>query len=304
MRRPASRSLRLQPLVRNAHLHLALARLDRNDERQHPAIDDGGDDPDEDKEAKEGRHGFRFVRAPVYSPPSRRARREARLTAEPAEAHSDAMEPRGERASTMDGRPAPAEQAGEIERVLTRLGTRSIVLVGMMGAGKTSIGRRLATLLQLPFVDADVEIEKAANQTIPEIFEHYGEAHFRAGEERVMARLLGGGPSVIATGGGAFMSPETRARCHTAGVSVWLRADVGVLAERVRKKGNRPLLNGGDPEERLRAILDVREPVYAQADITVASREAPHQVVLAEIIHGLDRFLDAAPVPAAIPEPS
>jgi len=189
----------------------------------------------------------------------------------------------------------PTDQAvlgGEqIERVLARLGGRAVVLVGMMGAGKSSIGRRLANLLHLPFIDADVEIEKAANLSIPEIFEKHGEAHFREGEQRVLARLLAGGPSVVATGGGAFMSEETRRRCRENGVSIWLKADVPVLMERVRKKGSRPLLNNADPEGAMRRLLAEREPIYGQADIIVASREGPHQAVVAEIIAALDAHL-------------
>jgi shikimate kinase len=179
----------------------------------------------------------------------------------------------------------------QIDRIVGNLGSRSIVLVGMMGAGKTSIGRRLAALLRLPLLDADAEIEKAANLTIPEIFEHYGEAHFREGEERVMARLLASGPAVLATGGGAFVSEATRALCRTSGVTVWLKADVPVLLERVRKKGNRPLLDHPDPEAVLRRLLAEREPIYAQADIVVASRDGPHQAVIAELIAALDNHL-------------
>jgi shikimate kinase len=129
----------------------------------------------------------------------------------------------------MEARQAVAE-TGQIERVLSRLGHRCIVLVGMMGAGKTSIGRRLANVLHLPFVDADAEIEKAANLSIPEIFAKHGEADFREGEKRVVARLLGNGPAVLATGGGAYMSEETRERCRLDGVTVWLRADAPVHA--------------------------------------------------------------------------
>jgi shikimate kinase len=179
----------------------------------------------------------------------------------------------------------------QIDRVLSRLGGRSIVLVGMMGAGKTSIGRRLANLLHLPFLDADTEIEKAANLTIPEIFEHYGEAHFREGEERVLARLLASGPAVVATGGGAFMSEETRQRCRENGVTIWLKADAPVLLERVRKKSNRPLLNHPDQDQVMRRLLAEREPIYRQADIMVASREGPHQAVIAEIVAALDALL-------------
>jgi shikimate kinase len=179
----------------------------------------------------------------------------------------------------------------QIDRVVSRLGRRSIVLVGMMGAGKTSIGRRLANLLHLPFVDADTEIEKAANLTVPEIFEHYGEAHFREGEKRVLARLLASGPTVVATGGGAFMSEETRERCRESAVAVWLKADAPVLLERVRKKGNRPLLDRPDPDAVMRQLLAEREPIYRLADIVVASRDGPHQAVVAEIVAALDSHL-------------
>jgi shikimate kinase len=179
---------------------------------------------------------------------------------------------------------APGDQA---ERLRTLLEDRCIVLIGMMGAGKSSVGRRLANLLHLPFLDADGEIEKAANLTVSEIFEHYGEAHFREGEERVIARLLAGGPAVLATGGGAFMSAETRERCRIHGVTVWIKADVPLMLERVRKKGNRPLLRGPDPEGKMRELLRVREPVYGLADIVISSREGPHQAVVSDIMTAL-----------------
>jgi shikimate kinase len=193
----------------------------------------------------------------------------------------------------MEARSAAADGA-QSDSVRTRLGKRCIVLVGMMGAGKTSIGRRLANVLHLPFLDADAEIEKAANLTIPEIFAHYGESHFREGERRVVARLLASGPAVVATGGGAYMAEETRALCREQGVTIWLRADVAVLLERVRKKGNRPLLEGGDPEGVMRRLLAEREPTYAEADITIASREGPHNTLVSEILDELDAFLGRA----------
>ena len=139
----------------------------------------------------------------------------------------------------MEARQAVAD-GEQIERVLARLGKRCIVLVGMMGAGKTSIGRRLANLLHLPFLDADAEIEKAANLTIAEIFANYGEAHFREGERRVVARLLASGPAVLATGGGAFMSEETRERCRAEGVTIWLKADVAGAARAGAQEGQPP----------------------------------------------------------------
>lgn len=151
----------------------------------------------------------------------------------------------------------------------------SIVLVGMMGAGKSAIGRRLAQRLGLPFVDADVEIERAAGCSIDAFFQVHGEAAFRDGERRVIARLLGDGPIVLATGGGAFMDPETRARIAETGLSVWLRADVDTLLERVARRSNRPLLKQGDPRDTLARLLAERDPVYAEADIVVDSTDAP-----------------------------
>ena len=192
----------------------------------------------------------------------------------------------------MDARHSAADIPAA-DDLVARLGSRCIVLVGMMGAGKTSIGRRLAHALHLPFIDADAEIEKAANLSIPEIFAHYGEAHFREGERRVMARLLATGPAVLATGGGAFMSEETRERCREHGVTIWLKADASVLLERVRKKGNRPLLNQTDPEDVMRKLLEAREPVYALADIAIASREGPHQAMVNDIVAALDAHLRA-----------
>lgn len=173
-----------------------------------------------------------------------------------------------------------------------RLGARSIVLVGMMGCGKSSVGKRLSARLGIPFVDADVEIEQAAGMTIPEIFAARGEAEFRDGERRVIARLLASGPQVLATGGGAFMNAETRARVAEMGISVWLRAEFDVLMRRVRKRSNRPLLQTADPEATLRRLLDQREPVYALASFTVQSRDAPHEVVVEAIVQELGRRLN------------
>ncbi|MEX2036623.1 MAG: shikimate kinase [Xanthobacteraceae bacterium] len=167
------------------------------------------------------------------------------------------------------------------------LGRRSVVLVGMMGAGKSSIGRRLAARLGIPFVDADSEIEKAAGMTIPEIFATHGEPYFRAGEARVIARLLEGGPQVLATGGGAFMNPETRATIQAKGISVWLRATLEVLSRRIKRRTDRPLLKTTDPMATLRRLIEERYPVYAGADLTVESREVPHDTIVDEIVAGL-----------------
>ena len=177
------------------------------------------------------------------------------------------------------------------EAIRTRLGRRSIVLVGLMGAGKSTVGRRLAARLGLPFTDADNEIEAAAGMSIPEIFAVHGEEHFRDGERRVIARLLQEGPIVLATGGGAFMNEETRGRIAEQGISIWLKADLDVLMRRVRKRSTRPLLQNPDPEGTMRRLMDVRHPVYAQADLTVESHEAPHEKVVGEVIGALEDWL-------------
>ncbi|SON57859.1 Shikimate kinase 1 [Hartmannibacter diazotrophicus] len=171
--------------------------------------------------------------------------------------------------------------------IRARLGERSIVLIGMMGAGKSSVGKRLAARLGLGFVDADHAIEEAANQTIPEIFAEHGEEYFRTGERKVIARLLKDGPQVLATGGGAFMNGETREAIAATGISVWLKADVAVLFERVKKRPTRPLLQNPDPEGTLRRLVEERYPVYGLADITVLSRDAPHDVVVNDLISAL-----------------
>jgi shikimate kinase len=164
---------------------------------------------------------------------------------------------------------------------------RSIVMVGMMGAGKSAIGRRLAQRLGVPFVDADAEIERAAGCTIAEIFEKHGEAVFRDGERRVIARLLQGPVGVLATGGGAFMDPETRARIRARAISVWLKADLETLVERVGRRNHRPLLQNGDPREILERLIAARSPVYAEADITVETGDAPTAATVERVIEGI-----------------
>jgi len=178
---------------------------------------------------------------------------------------------------------------------------RTVALVGLMGAGKSAIGRRLAHRLGLPFVDADAEIEAAAACTIEEFFERYGEAQFRAGERRVIQRLLDGPPIVLATGGGAFMDAQTRAVMRQRAITVWLRAELPVLMDRVGRRGNRPLLKQDDPETVLRRLMAVRYPVYAEADITVDSRDAPAERTTDDVMVALTDFLQTgarAPTPA------
>jgi len=178
--------------------------------------------------------------------------------------------------------------------LVAALGRRSIVLVGMMGAGKSSIGRRVATRLAVPFVDADAEIELAADMTIAEIFAVHGEPYFRAGEARVIARLLERGPQVLATGGGAFMNTQTRAALKEKAVSVWLKADLEVLTRRLRRRTDRPLLKTEDPVATLTNLLQLRDPIYATADVTVLSRDVTHDVIVDEIIAAVGAKLDAA----------
>jgi shikimate kinase len=165
---------------------------------------------------------------------------------------------------------------------------RTIVMVGLMGAGKTSIGRRLAQRLGLPFIDADHEIETAAGCTIEEIFERYGEAAFRDGERKIIQRLLERPPHVLATGGGAFVDPETRASIKAAGISVWLKADLDVLVRRVSRRNNRPLLKRGEPREVLARLMAQRYPIYAEADICIDSLDAPAETTVDRVIEAID----------------
>ena len=185
-------------------------------------------------------------------------------------------------------------------RLRRALGLRSIVLVGLMGAGKSTVGRRLASRLGLIFKDADSEIEAAAGLTIPDIFAIYGEPSFRDGEARVISRLLRAGPLVLATGGGAYLRESTRVRIAESAVSVWLKADLDVLMRRVRKRGNRPLLQTDDPEATMRDLMAVRHPVYAAADVMVISREVSHDRVVQDVLEALDAHLNGQPpVPVA-----
>jgi shikimate kinase len=186
--------------------------------------------------------------------------------------------------------PADASASRDAE-IAAVLGTRSIVLVGMMGAGKTTIGRRLSARLRLPFLDADAEIEAAAGMSIPDIFETHGEPHFRDGEARVIARLLEGGPAVIATGGGAFMREETRGRIRSKAVSLWLKADTDIIMKRVKRRADRPLLQTADPAATVGRLIEEREPVYQHADLTIWSRDVPHEKIVDECIDALHGWL-------------
>jgi shikimate kinase len=186
--------------------------------------------------------------------------------------------------------PVPAPTPPETE-ILAALGKRLIVLVGMMGAGKSTIGRRLAARLGLPFLDADTEIEAAARMTIPEIFELHGEPYFRDREARVIARLLESGPAVLATGGGSFMREETRQRIGEKAVSVWLKADPEIIMRRVRRRADRPLLHTDDPAATVSRLLSEREPVYQFANITIASRDVPHDKIVDECMEALRAHL-------------
>src|SRR6266705_3164326 len=199
-----------------------------------------------------------------------------------------------ERAMQQIAGPATPEAA-----IVAALKGRAIVLVGMMGAGKSSIGRRLAQRLDIPFVDADGEIEIAAGMSIEDIFATRGEPEFRAGEARVIARLLEGGTQVIATGGGAFMNADTRAAIKAKGISVWLKADFDVLMRRIKRRNDRPLLKTDDPDAKLRELIDLRYPTYALADLTVQSRDVVHEKIVDEMIGALARRLGVAEAVAA-----
>jgi shikimate kinase len=197
---------------------------------------------------------------------------------------------------TETASPAPANATLDAD-IAAALGSRSIVLVGMMGAGKSTIGRRLAARLRLSFTDADTEIEAAAGMSIPDIFETRGEAQFRDGEARVIARLLEHGPTVLATGGGAFMREETRDRIRAKAISIWLKADADVIMRRVRRRADRPLLQTADPEATVNRLLGEREPVYQNADLTIMSRDVPHDRIVEECIEALRvRLCGGAPV--------
>ena len=195
----------------------------------------------------------------------------------------------------------PAESTTHL---LARLGTRSVVFVGLMGAGKTAIGRKVATTLGLPFADSDMEIESVSRMSIADLFERYGEAEFRSLEQRVILRVLESGPQILSTGGGAFMNAQTRAAIAGRGISVWLKADIDILMDRVSKKQNRPLLKNADPRGVLERLMAERYPIYALADVTVPTRDERKEVIAEEVIEALGRHLstsDAVPAGGGAP---
>lgn len=181
------------------------------------------------------------------------------------------------------------------QQLVTLLAGRPLVLVGMMGAGKTTVGRRLAQKLGRRFVDSDDEIEKAANMSIEEIFAAHGEGEFRSGEARVIARILREHDIVLATGGGAFVNAETRELVKSSAISIWLKADFEVLFQRVSRRSNRPLLKTADPRQSLKTLIEARYPIYAEADITVVSREVPQDVVATDVVSSVTAYLQTEP---------
>jgi shikimate kinase len=181
------------------------------------------------------------------------------------------------------------------QAILDKLGDRLIVLVGMMASGKTSVGRVLAQRLSVPFVDADHEIEVAARMSVPEIFAKHGEADFRSGERRVIARLLREGPRVLATGGGAFMSEETRLSIRERGISVWLKADAATILKRARKRSNRPLLQNSDPEGTIKHLIEVRYPIYGEANVMVETGDGTHEQTVNAVIHAIAAHFTTVP---------
>lgn len=195
----------------------------------------------------------------------------------------------------MNALPANPPDEGRAA-LLEKLGSRSLVFVGLMGAGKTAIGRKVASMLSLPFMDSDQEIETVSRMTIPELFERYGEPEFRALEQRVILRLLENGPQVLSTGGGAFMNAQTREAIAAHGVSVWLKADLDLLMERVSKKPNRPLLKNADPRAVLERLMGERYPVYATADLTVPTRDDRKEIIASEVVCALCAHLGVASI--------
>jgi shikimate kinase len=180
--------------------------------------------------------------------------------------------------------------------IVSALGGRPVVLVGMMGSGKSTIGRRLAARLHLPFLDADHEIEAAAGMSIADIFSTHGEPYFRDGEARVIARLLDSGPCVLATGGGAFMREDTRQRIAARGISLWLKADGDVILKRVKRRADRPLLQTADPAATIDRLIAERSPMYALADLAISSRDVPHEKIVDECVDALHaRLTGGAP---------
>ena len=173
------------------------------------------------------------------------------------------------------------------DRARAALGSRNLILVGLMGAGKSSVGRLVAHQLGVPFIDSDIEIERVSRMTITELFAAYGEEEFRALEARVMKRLLKGGPRVVSTGGGAFINARTRKHIKKGGLSVWLKADLEVLWERVNKRDTRPLLKTENPKQTLENLMNARYPVYAEADLTVLSRDVRKEVMADEVLRAV-----------------
>ncbi len=196
------------------------------------------------------------------------------------------------RGRTMNDETVTEADRAAYNAIRSRLGKRSVVIVGLMGAGKSTIGRKAAQMLDLPFADADHEIETVSRMTIPELFVAYGEPEFRALERRVIARLLRNGPQVLATGGGAYMNADTRRAIARNGVAVWLKADLDVLMERVSRKQNRPLLKTADPRATMKTLIDERYPVYGEADFIVQSRDDRKEVIALELVTALGRHLE------------
>ena len=176
------------------------------------------------------------------------------------------------------------------EQARARLGRRNIVFVGLMGAGKSAVGRMVAQQLRVPFIDTDVEIERVSRMTISELFATYGEEEFRALETRVIKRLLRGGPKVVSTGGGAFINDNTRAHIRRGGISLWLKADLEVLWERVNKRDHRQLLKTENPKATLAALMEKRYPIYAEADITIESRDVRKEIIATEVLTAIAGF--------------
>ncbi len=223
--------------------------------------------------------------------PHRRAGCKYRCHFNPLRFKSETARPCGNYSKIETGMKKNISRSG-LELVRSKLGSKSIVMIGLMGAGKTTVGRRLAQRLELPFVDADHEIERAAGMSVSDIFAQHGESYFRDGERKVIARLLSNGPQVLATGGGAFMDAETRENIADTGLSLWLKCSHKLLMKRVRKRGGRPLLDADNPDAVMQELMDKRYPVYGLADLSIVSRDVSHSTIVNDAIRALHAHFD------------
>lgn len=320
--------MRIEAFGRDAYSHLAFLRFNIKNQRIHAAVNQPGDDRQYGQESEQSRHASPLNFSPVEPGPvmgrahdhfkDQKQREQVAMldvvrlfmSIPPSKDGGDggrdvsrhfelAQALRCEAGGALCrcqpvGIAVTLASPHQASTIHDRLGDRVVVFVGLMGAGKTAIGRKVAQALQLPFVDSDHEIETVSRMTVPELFERYGEPEFRALEQRVIERLLREGPRVVSTGGGAFMNAQTREAIAEHGISIWLKADLDLLMERVAKKQNRPLLKNADPRAIMAKLMADRYPVYALADVTVATRDAKRELITEEVLQALGEHLKLA----------